>query len=412
MIPEQRKYGHSEQQLHTLMEASTVAPTTTALLHAAPTAAFYTQLAAVLHQSSPPATVWLVCDSTQDQTALQQHIQSLPVEKTTTVHVLLSQPTNKKQDEDAWMMFALQADSDYIWMLERGSVPAEGYLERLIRLSSTPAYKHTLLGTLGYDDQDQCIESTGADFVTVPVHRLGGGLWFLHRSWLAQDLFRPLGAQQQDRGRVISSYLNHIGITPVVLPLSNPSQSHDATQATPLAACSSVRPSPPLTTTTTPSSLVFLIDQAEQLQELMPLICHRRTAASELTDRPVIHVLSTQSPLDLSTLQAMLNEHDPKCQVSNTLQLHPPSEWLLTYGDHPQLDQQAWQLAQTLLHQLPFTMARLNATVLIHTLRSTHPLYYSLSQQHPSITTIRLPARDIQHVQWMMDLPIVALESK
>jgi hypothetical protein len=370
VIPEHRKYGHSEQQLQTLLDTAAATPATiTALLHAAPTATFYTQLAAVLHQSSPPSTVWLVCDSTHDQTALQQHIQALPVEKTTTVHVLLSQhTTSKKKDDDseaAWMMFALQADSDYIWILERDSVPGERYLERLVRLSSTPAYKHTLLGTLGYDEQDQCIESTGADFVTRPAHRLGGGLWLLHRSWLALDLFRPLVSQ--DRGRVVSSYLNHIGVTPIVLPLSHPSQSHDATQATPLAACSSVPPSPPPTTTATPS-LVFLVDQAEQFQELMPLICHHhRGGAAASLDKPIIHVLSTQVS-SLSTLQAMLFEHDPKCQASSSLVLHPLSDWLLTY---PQHEQQAWQLAQTLLHQLPLTMARLNATVLIHTRSNT-----------------------------------------
>ncbi|KAI8330839.1 hypothetical protein BC941DRAFT_439703 [Chlamydoabsidia padenii] len=415
MNSKSKTYGHSEQQLQELIQTSSSLPlpSVTALLQATPTAPFYTQLSAVLHQSSPPSTVWLVCHSIQHQTMLQQHTQSLP--EKAKIHILLLQPG--MNDNDSWMMFALQADSDYIWILEQGAVPGKGYLERLVRLSSTPIYKHNLLGTLGYDELDKCIETSGADFVTRPVHRLGGGLWLLHRSWLALDLLQPLSspAQQSNRGRLISDYMNHIGITPVILPLSDPSQWHDVTRTKIGSSCplqQQEQEQQAVESTTKLSSLVFLIDQVEQLQELIPLICHRALDPDNINK--MIHLLFTQSTIGTKVL-----EQAPRCQstddptsLSAHIVLHRPSDWLL-YGDH---HQQAWQMAQTLLYQLPSTMTRLGATVLIHTLRSTNPLFQtvaslsSLTSKQP-MTIIGLPARDIRHVEWMMDLPMTALEN-
>ncbi|CAO3596981.1 unnamed protein product [Absidia cylindrospora] len=311
--------------------------------------------------------------------------------------------------------------------LDSNALPGQDYLKRLATLSMTPAYKHTLLGTSAWDNhqqqQEQCIDTTTPDFVTMPVQRIDG-LWLLARDWLTPDLF----LQQQDdetRGRVISDYLNHIGITPIALPLTTTNQHHwhDTVLVKSGHSC---HPSELSSTTTAKqkqdsvdnnSSLVFLVDQWEQLQELVPLICHDhlQSTTTTTTNAKVIHVLPTATRFTLTQemIRDALLQHGKGCTSSNLngdngkIMVHS-SAWLRGI-----YEEQSWHLAQHIMQRLAPTLASLDASVLIHTLRPSDPIFDSVVaalSAHP-VTVIPLPARDIQHVQWMMDLPMIALEN-
>ncbi|KAI8084461.1 uncharacterized protein BX664DRAFT_266732, partial [Halteromyces radiatus] len=344
--------GHSYQQLDQLTKESTISSLTiTALLHATPTPSFYTQLSAVVNQSSPPTVIWLVC-SQQDQVILRQHTQAM---------------TDQNKSE-AWMAFALQTDTDYVWILDDIEHPAPGqhYLERLLKLSTTSAYRNTLLGTQALDrdtkQQQQCVETSDNDFLSRSVNTISG-LWLLHRSWLTPHLFRHptfSSAKNINRGFLFSQYLHSVGITPVALPLTLKDSSvwhHSSSPSCPTTVTLPSSSSSSSTTTTIgSSSVVFLIDHLEQLQELASLICHRRNNNNTMDDTRYVqkrHVLtlSTSSTLTTSMVENQLLQYDP-----------------------------------------------------------SYPIYKSLASM-TSLTVIGLPARDIQYVQWMMDLPMIALES-
>ncbi|KAI9309670.1 hypothetical protein BJ944DRAFT_235908 [Cunninghamella echinulata] len=384
--------------------------TVTAIIHMTSTKQLDTQLNTILHQTHQPFIIWIVY-SKELETVLTMYIQSLPAEQKTLVHLY-----EEKGDvtDNNLLTLLLHATTDYIWLVKDKVNVGQQYLETLLSLSMTKEYDHKFLGVYGLDQQNNCIENKEREFKSMEVSSIDH-TWLLHRSWLSPLTLLP-DTNQYHLGSWLSQQLYDIGIPSVLLP-----DDHSLTTITKSCDLSPL-PFPSLTTTAissdgeedgiikeqeqnTPDSFIFFVDQFEQLDELTPLICHQNHHLSQILP---IHILMTgvrsQHFFTPEVIRNHLIKFDPSCThpvIHNT-------GWLPFVGN-----QEKWYLGQKIVHQLPTLLqqTRLNG-VLIHTLRQNDPLTKALqlSPCQDMVTVIGLPSRDINHAQWIMDIPLSTLK--
>lgn len=132
-----------------------------------------TQIQALMSQTDLPQAIWIAVAEDQDLTKVQEVIASFDPEDT----VLDDDPTLDNvegQDEpepdveeaaedehaqrikmriysknDPWWGVARQASSEFFLLLENGVVPGSSYLGTLLRMAHTPEYSRSLLGSHG-----------------------------------------------------------------------------------------------------------------------------------------------------------------------------------------------------------------------------------------------------------------------
>ncbi|KAG0047126.1 hypothetical protein BGZ83_007762 [Gryganskiella cystojenkinii] len=132
------------------------------------------QIQALMAQTDLPQAIWIAVAEDQDLTKVQEIIASfdpedtpleddIPLEDGMEVEDEEPLPEDEEEDDeqgqrikmriysknDVWWSVARQASSEFFLLLENGVVPGSSYLGTLLRMAHTPEYSRSLLGSHG-----------------------------------------------------------------------------------------------------------------------------------------------------------------------------------------------------------------------------------------------------------------------
>ncbi|KAG0213886.1 hypothetical protein BGX28_003310 [Mortierella sp. GBA30] len=166
LLEQRRPMRHSYQELYRLpskfmLNEDGTAPVT-AIIHFEDSGEVLSkQIRALMGQTDQPQAIWVAVAEDQDFTAAQESISSF----TNTVQPQSEQTTDEQPEQgseqsqrikirvvtktDPWWSIARQASSEFFLLLDDGVIPGSSYLGTLLRLAHTPEYSRALLGSHG-----------------------------------------------------------------------------------------------------------------------------------------------------------------------------------------------------------------------------------------------------------------------
>ncbi|KAG0250459.1 hypothetical protein BG011_008331 [Mortierella polycephala] len=192
LLEQRRPMRHSYQELYRLpskfmLNEDGTAPVTVIIRPEDFGESLSKQIRALITQTDQPQTIWIAVGEDQDITAAQEIIASF----TESTRPLQTEEDEENEEEseqeseqeirqeneqdqrikmrvytknDPWWSIARQASSEFFLLLDNGVVPGASYLGTLLRLAHTPEYSRSVLG------------SHGAVLTTLPEHMLDSDL--------------------------------------------------------------------------------------------------------------------------------------------------------------------------------------------------------------------------------------------
>ncbi|KAF9956820.1 hypothetical protein BGZ72_002415 [Mortierella alpina] len=173
LLEQRRPMRHSYQELYRLpskfmLNEDGTAPVTVIIHFQDSEDTLSRQIRALMGQTDQPQLIWVAVAEDQDFTAVQEAISSFttsnqpPVDPSTEEEEGKESEHAEQDDEqsqrikmrvvaktDPWWSIARQASSEFFLLLDDGVIPGSSYLGTLLRLAHTPEYSRALLGSHG-----------------------------------------------------------------------------------------------------------------------------------------------------------------------------------------------------------------------------------------------------------------------
>ncbi|KAF9585477.1 hypothetical protein BGW38_002193 [Lunasporangiospora selenospora] len=458
LLEQRRPMRHSYQELYKLpskfmLNEDGTAPVT-AIIHPQDFGPGLTsQIRALLAQTDQPQAIWITVSEDDDFTAVKDLISSFSTSTTSTDGDLDHNPADEldkdnSSDEsarikmrivsrdDPWWSVARQASSEFFLLLDDGVVPGNAYLGTLLRLAHTPEYSRSLLGSHGAVlniSPDNTVINGDLDIKCLPDRNDHGlvratesvdvltDIWFGRTETLQLMSLEPYEyADKAPLSIYLSTLLRYYGSIQSIVVANDPrniatwGDTRKKDQAA--AFCSEIQNHYKESRVwhswiergkalvaqheRLPSLVIFVADEDEAML-LKDLIC-RWSLSPEMS----VHVAvpGTQRGLGRKDFASLLPSEG--CHVGvYDLRLSPSS------------------LSPTAVESARLTAeVTVNAFQLLHSLRPKSVFYLQESDSAFSegldivMTRMKIPAialrpEDIEHVQWLSDLSVRALEN-
>ncbi|KAI8374517.1 uncharacterized protein BYT42DRAFT_615674 [Radiomyces spectabilis] len=367
------------------------------------------QVRSVLSQSIVPEQIWV---TTRHKNTLQNRF------KNQNINIM------ERSDDQSWIHLLQFVNTDYVWILQ-DAVPERQYLEWILRLSLTDEYGDALIGTETARLRNQthtinvrqAMQQDELNQMSQAVDMVNDA-WLLRRSWISTIISanarQPRSLPRALTGYMISHTLYYEASVPCIgLPV--PSEDKTVDSAQPIEASKqqilavNAALQDPIhrfayqsRVDAAMASALFVIDGVEQQKQIVPLLCQFQNKHAN------VHAVVTGVHRGLSgtDFSAFLRDESPACNVS----IH---DLRIDFGREAGLPaDETWTSSNQVLHRLQRLINWVQPRVMIHVQQQTDPILASIINAGTitQTVTIGLPARDVAHVMWMADLPLVSLE--
>ncbi|KAF9164742.1 hypothetical protein BGX20_000839 [Mortierella sp. AD010] len=417
------------------------------------------QIHALLTQTDQPQSIWVAVAEDQDITAAEDLIATFnDSSESSTAEQSEDDPNNEENGEiededeesdqghrvkmrvfaksDPWWSVARHASSEFFLLLENGVIPGANYLGTLLRLAHTPEYSRSLLGshgavlltapedTLDNDVVIKCLpekDSRGQVRATEAVDVLTD-IWFGRTEALELLSLEPWGSSgKAPLGIYLSTILRYHGSIQSIVVANDPrnlatwgdvrKKDHPPTFCTNIRQLykESVawqswieRGRALVTQNERLASIVIFLSSHDEAVLLKDLIC-RWSLSPDIS----IHIAVSGSSRGLGRKDLARLLPSEGCHVG-------------IYDLH---------LSHVPIKPTPLESARLAADVSVntfHLINSLRPkvIFYlkgqdasfaeglAIAQERAKVPVIAISPEDVEHVGWLPDLSVKALESK
>lgn len=356
-------------ELVELTKSTKVSATVTAVLFFGPNLG--QQMKSVQKQSVSPQSIWIICATENDRTAVKQA-------HAITLRELASLPS-----------------TDYVWLLDPGAVPQSHHLELLLATSQTKIYENAIVGP--GSTSTKCESSTTRLVDTI------FSSWLLRRTWIDVALIQSL----QTNRRLLPTMLTDIRRIGLPTPSKEEQEQENGFNIVnnQIDMCSFNSGNGHKNDIQ--DNIAFMVSDRYHLNESwMRLVC-----AFVDRSRTAVHVIipGAGTPgTSFNEVTKAFQKHHSKCFAS--LQLYD-LELPFDYS------QEYWPPSSAM--QLAIRTSRLldaiQPQILIHQ-REERALEQALpiiqNEMHTKTTIIGLPPNCLKHVLWMKDLEFSSLQRK
>lgn len=319
-------------------------------------------------QSVPPQSIWIICATESDLTAVKQ------------AHAITLQEISSLPS------------TAYVWLLDPGALPRTKHLQLLLATTQTKTFKHAIVGP--GRTSDQCESAT-----TRPVDTIFSS-WLLQRDLIDADLVQSL----QTNRKLLPTML--ADIPRIGLPtFSKDNEENEYNVANnQIDMCSSNADH----MNDIQDNVAFMISDRRHLKESwMRLVC-----AFVDRSQTAVHVIipGAGTPgIGLEEVTKMFKKHHSKCFSSiHVYDLELPF-------DYSEQDYLPSPLAMELAIRTSRVLRTIQPQILIHQTEEkalVQVLPMLRNEMHSKTTMIGLPPNSLKHVLWMKDIEFSSLQRK